>query len=148
LEAHGVGQRKCDEYGDAILQCIREYAANPPPAAAQIEMPPARERKRPLAAEAAFVLFEEGQTIEEVAERLQRARSTTVGYLVDYIRSKDIRDPSPWIPPDIFERVHAAAQEVGELSATPIREFLNQELSYEEVQIALCCLRNAYEERV
>jgi ATP-dependent DNA helicase RecQ len=96
----------------------------------------------PAAAVQSFRLFDEGLSVEEAAERLDRAVSTTYGYLEAYIRHRRITDPTPWISSDELQQVEAAVQIAGAERLRPIHDALDGRIGYERIRLALVCLGN------
>jgi ATP-dependent DNA helicase RecQ len=91
---------------------------------------------------AAFPLFREGLSVEEIARRLGRAASTVQGYLTQYLRAERVTDPSPWVEPATVARVREAAEEVGTGMLRPIYERLGGEVPYEAIRVVAECVRN------
>ncbi len=148
LLVHGVGRKKCEELGDIFVAEIRAYcndrdvvtdvAAVTPPK--QEEQP--KTKKAGGAAEAAFRLFDQGRSVADVAEELNRAESTTYQYLEEYVRARSLSDPHPWMDSELFARVREAVDAVGDSALKPIYLQLNEEVPYNQIRIALTCLRN------
>lgn len=90
----------------------------------------------------AFGYFLRRASIEAVMETTGRARSTVWQYLFEYITRENIVNPSPWVHSSILQRVDEVVQIVGMNRLAPIHELLNGEVSYEEIRIAVACLRN------
>ena len=91
---------------------------------------------------AAFELFRQGATIEDVAERMNRAHSTVAGYLSDFLRYDNIVDPSPWVAAGVVSRIEEAIGQVGSERLQPIHECLGGEIGYNEIRIVATCLNN------
>ncbi len=89
----------------------------------------------------AFPLFDDGLTVEQVAERLGRAVSTTYGYLDAYIRQRKVTDASHWIAQRV-EQIEAVADYSGAQRLKPIYEALHGRIGYERIRIAVACLAN------
>jgi ATP-dependent DNA helicase RecQ len=146
LEVNGVGEKKAADFGEQFLSCITDYcrqngvmmdvAAN-----STLE---SKQSAPALSASAvqAFPLFEQGLSVEQAAERLGRAVSTTQGYLDAYVRQRKITDVSPWVPRREMEEIEAAAEQVGGQRLKPIYEALGGRIPYERLRIALVCLAN------
>jgi RecQ family ATP-dependent DNA helicase len=94
------------------------------------------------AALTALKLFRDGVGIEEVGRRLQRARSTTLGYLHQYIRLDGITDWSRWVDPEAGRRIELALPHMTDNRLKPLFEFLQGEISYDDIRIVLLCLGN------
>jgi ATP-dependent DNA helicase RecQ len=104
---------------------------------------PAIEADGPNApAAAAFVHFRQGALVEDVMARMNRARSTVIQYLVDYLRHEQVMDPEPWLESDVFRKVETAVEAVGLAGLKPIFEHLRGEVPYDQIRIAAACLAN------
>ncbi|MDZ4689181.1 MAG: DNA helicase RecQ, partial [Planctomycetaceae bacterium] len=151
-EVHGVGERKAAEYADRFLAAIVEYCtaqglttdedAPRPPVA-----PVAPERTRdPSERGASQVMadrwFEQGLSVEAVAETMGRALSTTRQYLADYVRHTGRTSPEPWLDAATFDRIAAVATDYPEERLKPLFEYFEEAISYDDLRIALACLRN------
>lgn len=149
LEVHGVGQKKCDDYGEQFLECITDYCGENDVACdvgSKSSSPPPRERPALSAsAIAAFPHFKAGLSIAETAEQMARAESTIRGYLDQFIRHEQISDPSPWVEDAVVQQVRLALDEVGGGKLRPIFEHLGGEVSYDQIRIVASCLANANE---
>ncbi|HEX6961015.1 MAG TPA: RecQ family ATP-dependent DNA helicase, partial [Lacipirellula sp.] len=151
LDVRGVGERKRDDYGQAFVEAIVSYCTEhevsldvqPSGSLAGRTEESGESREGPRAcAAAAFVHFRNGASIEEVMQRLGRARSTVLQYLVEYLRHEQVMDPEPWLDVETFKRVEAAVEDVGLAGLKPIFEHLGGEVSYDHIRIAAACLAN------
>jgi len=159
LAVHGVGEKKCEAFGDDFLAVIREFrpprsqvpsrneavTADDPIESEDLDgsAPRARERRsRSDTLRQAAELFAQGRSIEEVAESLGRKPSTIGQYLAEYIQQNAIVDPTPWVKPAVFARIREAVAAVGAERLSPIYEHLNGEVDYGEIRICMACLRN------
>jgi ATP-dependent DNA helicase RecQ len=146
LEVNGVGEKKAADFGERFLRCITDYCGTN---SVSMDVPPetqtaSRQSAATLSASAiqAFPLFEQGLSIEQVAERLGRAISTTNGYLDAYLRQRKITDVSPWVPRGELEEIEEAAEQAGGQRLKPIFDALGGRIPYERIRIALACLAN------
>ena len=80
---------------------------------------------------------------EEVAKKMDRAVSTTNGYLQEYIRHRKVGDASPWVDSETIEKVTAAAKEFGIGPLKPVFVALDEQVPYEQIRIVMECLKNA-----
>ena len=147
LGVRGVGQKKCEDYGEEFLKVIAEYCA-----ANSVEMDstfvPVADEQHPdsiptAAKRRAFDLFEQGSSVEEVMQLVDRAQSTVFKYLEEYIKRKQLTHPTPWVDDEIHSRVREAVENVGMNGLRPIFEFLNGEISYEQIRVSVACLRSS-----
>ena len=151
LQVRGVGQKKCEQYGNVIIKAIEEYCRSK-----SLEMDinidmqvsskefilkkPKSIVKKNVVKSHAFLLFEQRYSIQEVAERTKRSESTTVQYLVDFIKERNIKNPHPWVDARTFIIVSNAAQKHGTERLKPIFESLNGQATYDQIRITLACL--------
>jgi ATP-dependent DNA helicase RecQ len=146
-DVYGVGDVKCRQFGADFVRAIGEYSRRtgvvtdvtppPPPPVDEDEV-----RGPGRSAVAAFALFDQGLAIDAVADKLGRARSTTNGYLVQYLRERRVRDPSAWVEPALAARVEAAIGQVGPEGLRPIFEHLGGEVGYDTIRFVVECWRN------
>ncbi len=146
----GVGEKKVTDYGETFIACILDYCqqhgvptdqavAGAMSASTSPPLPPKVKNKVMLDA---FVLFDQGKSVAEVAAQLDRALSTTGQYLGKYIAARQITDPGRWLPPDKVQTIRKAIDQVGTLERlAPIKELLDDDVSYEEIRIVVDCVK-------
>ncbi len=144
-QVYGIGRQKVDEYGTVLLFTIRQWCEQhnlPGDVSAEAFMPQTIRRKpsaRPTdnlaAATPYFDLFEQGLTIEEVCLQLDRSAGTVSQYLEKYIRVHQIDNIDRWVKPAIRERILQAIGQIGNERLKPLFEFLNSEVSYDDLRI-------------
>jgi ATP-dependent DNA helicase RecQ len=150
LHVRGVGQKKAADFGQDFIDLIVAYCGERG-IALDIESTP-EERPAPASsapttsAVQAFPLFDEGLSVEEVAERLGRAVSTTYGYLESYVKQRHITNVTQWIPRQEFEAVYTFIEHKGHTRLKPIHEGLGGRVAYERIRVALACLANQFGE--
>ncbi len=148
-EAHGVGEKKLRDFGDAFVEAITDYCEeNNVQSNVGKEATPGRPTTfrrfdSPTASSlSAFAHFREGLPVEEVALKMGRARSTTFGYLNDFLRHEKVTDPSPWVDSAILRQVEEAIDHVGLSALKPIHEHLGGEIDYNEIRVIATCVGN------
>jgi len=148
LDVHGIGEKKAAEYGAEVLRAIAEYCRKGDVALDVFNVsPPHRERgindaSVSGAKRRACELLLAGKSLDEVCAAVDRARSTVSDYLSELIASEGISDPSAWLDEVLFERIRAAAAQCGDEKLKPIFEALGGEVPYDDIRIAVACLRN------
>jgi ATP-dependent DNA helicase RecQ len=95
------------------------------------------------ASDHAVDLFRRGATIEEVAQQTNRARSTTVQYLCDYLRADAPASVSHWVADDVYRQVADAAAKCGADRLRPIFDALEGKIGYDEIRIVVTHLTAA-----
>jgi ATP-dependent DNA helicase RecQ len=153
LRVHGVGQMKCQQYAEVFLPTLREHCGGrslamdvePPPGPTDT-MPPAeaspRTAKGSLILQRAFSLFAEGRSVEEAAQLLDRAPSTALQYLVEYVQDRHLESPCPWVDGTTFDRVAEAVRRVGGERLKPVFEALGGSVPYDRIRVCVACLHN------
>ncbi|PQO24969.1 DNA helicase RecQ [Blastopirellula marina] len=144
----GVGDKKCQDYGEAFTQHIAQYcqAEGVEVDAMETEVIAAPRREAPKnqspKLKDAFTLFAKGKTVDEVAAIIERANSTVQGYLQQFIKEQKVEDPTAWVTGETARRIEDAYQECGQGALRPIYEHLGEEVSYEEIRLVIACLQN------
>jgi ATP-dependent DNA helicase RecQ len=144
LDVHGVGQQKLADFGEHFLVHIKEFC-EAHDLSTDVDTPRVMRTASATpsaAAVRAFPLFDEGLGVEEVAQRLSRAVSTTYGYLEAYVRHRRVVDPARWVSPREVEQVAAAVEASGGERLKAIYEALDGRVGYERIRIAVACLEN------
>lgn len=161
----GVGEKRLATYGEEFLAAICEYSADAGAESAEsadaqnvastvaesAESTDAQnvsstaatnDSKSRSAKPRAFDLFRDGATLEAVRTETDRAMTTILGYLSEFIQVEGLTDPTPWIDESDYDRIRHATQDTGLEKLKPIYKVLEGEISYETIRIALACLRN------
>ncbi len=151
-EVNGVGRQKLTDFGESFLGLIRRHcnstglSMDVKPSAVQLNPGQTDSAKRPKlpnpASLGSFEFFSQGMTVEDVASKLDRAISTTHGYLQDYIRHRNISDASRWVDSETIKKVRAAIDQVGIGPLKPIFVALGEQVSYDQIRIVLECAKN------
>jgi len=73
-------------------------------------------------------------------ETLGRARSTTVGYLAEYIARERPATLDHWIDPETYRTVAQAAEQVGTGYLRPVFEHLDGAIPYDDIRLVVAHL--------
>jgi ATP-dependent DNA helicase RecQ len=146
----GIGEKKLVEYGAPLKKLIKRYCddnrleTNLKVGDIQLESaaPPPTPQGGSAAKQQAWQLFEQNKTLEEVAGIINRATSTTQNYLVEFILAHGITEPGNWIEAEAFEQIREAAQRLGVEKLKPIHDEFQGAITFDQIRIALACLRN------
>jgi ATP-dependent DNA helicase RecQ len=141
----GVGDYKLRDYGADFLAAIREHCARKgvpqdaaAPAPARVVLPPPDPSPRlSVRHETAFAQFRDGAVIEDVMHQMNLGRSTIVDYLSVYIRQEKPRSITAWVPDDLYQRIAAAARQVGTERLKPIFLALGEKVPYDDIRLVL-----------
>jgi ATP-dependent DNA helicase RecQ len=144
----GVGDSKLRDFGARFLDVVdeqcrtRELSRDQRPAARPTVEPRLPATSRPnLHREAAFALFRRGRSVEEAMRQTGRARSTVVEYLAQYIQEERPPSIEAWVAEEVFQRVAAAARQVGTDYLKPLYFALDEKVSYDEIRLVLAHLQ-------
>jgi ATP-dependent DNA helicase RecQ len=143
----GVGDAKLRDFGQRFLDEVdghsrarglsRDNAAAAPAGPAVERKPSAR--PNPVR-DQAFALFRQEAVIEDVMHQTGRARATVLDYLCDYIRETRPRSLAPWLSDALYQRVAAAARQVGMGQLKPIFLALGEKVSYDDIRLVVAHL--------
>ncbi|MDA1050834.1 MAG: DNA helicase RecQ [Planctomycetota bacterium] len=146
----GVGEKKLEDYGQEFVDAINRHCRQEQ-LAQDIAPTTVTRAAAPVSSGvnassiAAFPFFRQGTSIEEICQRMNRARSTVSGYLNDYLKHEKVVDPSTWVAPEVVQRIEQAIEQVGNERLQPIHQHLNGEIGYDEIRIVATCLKNRAE---
>jgi ATP-dependent DNA helicase RecQ len=144
----GVGEQKKQDFANVFVEAIRDYCAQnqlstdldtnakPAPVESSVVVPKANSF-------AAFEYFRRGDSLEDIAKKLDRAYSTICSYLEDYLRHEKITDCTPWVDKETRDQVIAQAHLVENRRVKPLFEHFNAKISYETLRIIMICHENA-----
>ncbi len=161
----GVGAAKLEEYGEAFLKVIRNYASHNGLADYTGERPatPARqriapqiepdadknpERRRKPSYDQTRELLSQGLSISQIA-RQHGLKETTVLARLERLSAQGVRLSLPHLlpPPERLAQIRKAIDVCGAEFLRPVREYLGAEFTYEELRIARIYLRQEAAER-
>ena len=130
----GVGEKKLADLGARFLEAIAAWRLEHPPA------PTAPHRTSAagnVSKTQAFVLFDHGRPLDEVAAKTGRTRTTVAGYLEDYVAERKPASVSAWIDEATYARVRSAAERSQGTFLKPVFEALEGSVSYEEIRVVM-----------
>ncbi|MHC5123969.1 MAG: HRDC domain-containing protein, partial [Planctomycetota bacterium] len=114
MTVKGIGAKKRQQYGRAVLTIIKKYCdkhhldMDMGIEAVPRQIKPSVEKT--TAKEQAFELFTKQRPIREIAATVNRAESTTVQYLIEFIRQENISDSSAWIDKKTSKNIEQAVR--------------------------------------
>jgi ATP-dependent DNA helicase RecQ len=140
---YGIGDAKLREYGQRFLHIVSDHCRqrrlsmdNRP---GQLQAPePRKNLPRPNPErDLAFAQFRQGAALEDVIHQTNRARSTVKDYLCEFIREERPASVKPWVSDEMYQRVTAAARQVGTERLKPIFVALGETVSYDDIRIVV-----------
>jgi ATP-dependent DNA helicase RecQ len=142
----GIGAKKQEEFGALVLHTIRQWCEAKGISTdlpfSDVEplrsVPRARSRRAGVTpSDEYFDLFEQGVSMEDAAQQLDRSLDTISKYLNSYVEAHRITDISAWVPPAMHQRINDAIGHHGTERLKPLFEHLNGEVSYAHIRIAV-----------
>ena len=143
----GFGEVKINKYGAQFLEVVRNYAEEHG-LASRIEN--ARPKRRRFSArqvqrktdtkQASYELFQEGKTVEEVAQARGFATSTVYGHLLPYLADGKL-EVTQLVTTKRAAAIREAVAVHGESSLKTLKTALDNDISYEEIKVVLVDMR-------
>ena len=90
-----------------------------------------------------LTLYEQGRSIEEIAEERGLTQSTVINHLSELIEMGESIDVAPLIPEGHYQNIVDAIDQIGGTALKPIKEFLGDEYSYDEIRLVRAVMRKA-----
>jgi ATP-dependent DNA helicase RecQ len=147
-EVYGVGDRKAADFSDRFTAAIRDYCqanelntdlgAAPKPAPTPAPIRPVLNQAK----QRAYELFTAETPLEEVADQIGRATSTTWQYLMEFIAHTGRVEPQPWVSAELAAQIETTTDRIGGDRLKPIFDELAGVVSYDQIRITLACRRN------
>ena len=88
-------------------------------------------------------LYKQGRNIKEIAEERNLNPRTIINHLAELIETGETVDVERLIQPGHYEIIVDALQQVGSELLKPVKEFLGDEYSYEEIQLVRAAMRRS-----
>jgi len=135
----GIGERKIESFGAALLAVIANYCRDH-----QLEsnIGAVEATVRNSAQETADALFRTGARVLEVAEKMDRAPSTVVEHLCDFIARERPASVATWVDESNYQAVASVVAKIGAERLKPIFDALDGKVSYEKIRIVVAHLRS------
>jgi len=142
----GVGDAKLRDFSERFLEVINGYAeANGQPAAVNrvpVSAPKNRVRGISMSIRQTKDLVAQGLSFEEVAEQRGISETTIRSHLERFIQEGGQVDLGHLMPPeDRRIKIAAAFKEMGEARLTPVREFLGDDYTWDELAVVRMDMR-------
>ena len=142
----GVGDAKLRDFSERFLEVINEYVeATGQPAAVNrvpVSAPKNRVRGISMSIRETKDLVAQGLSFEEVAEQRGISETTIRSHLERFIQEGGQVDLGHLMPPeDRRTQIAAAFREMGEARLTPVREFLGEDYTWDELAVVRMDMR-------
>lgn len=129
----GIGERKAEVYGKAILAALEKYRSGARAAvSAEKKTAPALETLR---------LLQEGHSFEDIARIRGRQVTTVVNAVANLVERGDLEFRAEWIDRNKEAVIEAACAKLGVEWLKPLKEALPAEITYDEIRLVVAKLR-------
>jgi ATP-dependent DNA helicase RecQ len=135
LSVKGVGERKQADFGERFVAAIAAHCKENQ--ATSISAAKRSNAATDAARAEAFRLFEQGQSLDDVAEAISRSVATVSQYLEDYVDERRPESVEAWVPAGEYERIVAAAQGSEDGRLKPVFQALGEQVPYEKIRVAM-----------
>ncbi len=132
LEISGMGEKKVEKYGPAILAALKKFGSGARAAVAARQSKPADET---------LLLLRAGKTLAEIAEIRQRQPSTVMKAVVELLDAGAVEMQPGWVSEEKQAVIRAACAKVGVEWLKPIKEIVPPEITYDEIRMVVVLLR-------
>ena len=90
-------------------------------------------------------MFRKGWSVDDVKHKLNRARSTVCGYLIEFIAEEKPASVSRWVADAVYRQVAEVVMSQGERRLTPIFERLDGRVPYDIIKLVMAHLETIAE---
>ena len=90
-----------------------------------------------------LTLYEQGRSIEEIAEERGLTQSTIVNHLAELIEMGESIDVAPLIPEGHHQNIVDAIEQLGDGALRPLKDFLGDDYSFDEIRLVRAVMRKA-----
>lgn len=136
----GVGSNKLDAYYEAFTNEIRDYRLGIPSQAGLNASPTI---KGGMTHQLTLALYRQGLSIDEIAIERNLKSSTISSHLTELVEAGEAIDIDRLVQPEHYNMIVDALHEIGDDLLKPVKEFLGDEYSYEEIRLVRAFLRRA-----
>jgi ATP-dependent DNA helicase RecQ len=131
----GMGERKCESYGEEILELIRRFRSGAR-ASKGWHARPANPSQETLE------LLKEGRTLEEIAQIRGRKLSSVVFLVADLIEKGETKLRGDWVPDAKRMEIREACERLGADLLKPIKDALPEKITYDQIRLAVAEFRH------
>jgi ATP-dependent DNA helicase RecQ len=136
----GIGATKLADFGARFLHLIDRQSqsrglSRDNASGRMLDIQPSPATGLSQQRKAAFDLFAEGKSIEEVVKRTERSRTTVLQYLEEFILHERPPSVGAWVGEAIYEQVAEAVRRVGIGRLKPIYLDLAERIAYDDIRI-------------
>ncbi|PAX51272.1 DNA helicase RecQ [Brunnivagina elsteri] len=139
----GVGSRKLAEYGDNFLSAIRNFCQENNLTTQKVEAKPVPVDNSPSSTELTTLkLYQQGMSVDEIALERSIRSTTVIRHLSDLIEKNEAIDINLLVPANKQQVIWKVLDTLGDVALTPIKEYLGNDYSFDEIRIVRGVWRN------
>jgi ATP-dependent DNA helicase RecQ len=148
----GIGSRKLEAYFAPFTYAIRDYCEAHNLVMGLEPVKEEKEQKRPVVTQVdpgpsskqvTLDLYNEGRSIEDIARERNLTPGTIIKHLTELIEVGEHIDIERLVPLERHQIILNALQQVGDELLKPVKEFLGEEYSYDEIRLVRAVMRQA-----
>jgi ATP-dependent DNA helicase RecQ len=132
LEIPGIGERKAEVYGRAILKALEKFRQGARAGGRERAARPGDETLR---------LLKEGRTLAQIAQARGRQVSTIVSAVANLLETGQVEFRSEWVSQEKQSVIEAACAKVGRDRLKALKEVLPPEIDYDEIKLVVGKMR-------
>src|SRR5258708_28735631 len=131
----GIGEKKCELYGDEILDALRRFAKGE-------RATKDWHAKASSPSQETLELLNQGRTFEEIAQLRGRKVSSVVVLVADLIEKDETPFHADWVHPIHQQQILEAGARLGLDLLKPIKEAVPEKITYEEIRLVVADARH------
>ena len=150
----GVGSRKLEAYFMPFTHAIKDYcelhnlaigleSVKEEKAKKTEELAASQVHTGPSTRQLTLDLYRQGQSIAEIARERNLKPSTIISHLAELIEAGEAVNVEYLIQPGHYEIIVNALQQIGDEVLKPVKDFLGDEYSYDEIKLVRSLMRRA-----
>jgi ATP-dependent DNA helicase RecQ len=132
----GVGSHKLAQYGETFLKEIRAYCQEQGLSEEKTNVTSTSSLALPTETEYfTFQLHQQGLTVEEIAQKRNFRPTTIIRHLSDLIDKNQPVDLNLLVPLEKQQKILQVLEILGDIALTPIKEYLGDNYSFDEIRL-------------
>ncbi len=135
LRVSGIGEKKADSLGDAILEALAAFRNG---ARAAL-----REQAKVSPADETIRLLAEGRSFEEIAQVRERRVATVIDLVAELVERGRVDFDQRWVAADRRTQIEAAIERLGTARMKTVKDALPPEITYGEIRLIAAVHRRA-----
>jgi len=141
----GVGSNKLAAYFEAFTDEIREFLSHKLSLGIESQEKPkvAQVASGGVTRQLTLALYRQGLTIEEIARERNLKPATIMDHLTELAEAGEYIDVEKLVQPEHYEMIADALQRVGSDLLRPVKDFLGDEYSFDEIRLVRAMMRQA-----